>query len=330
MQNHERPHLRNKRILLLPTLPALLLLCGFNWGFFAHKEINRAAVFTLPAEMLRFYKSNLDYISQQAVAADKRRYVVEEEAARHYLDMESYGEGIFHNPPRSWKKAAEKFGKDTLLEHGILPWHILLMTERLTKAFLNRDSVRILRYSADLGHYLADAHVPLHTTRNYNGQLTGQTGIHAFWETRIPELFSGEYDYFVGKAQYIGDLPGATWAIIFESHRAADSVLSLEASLDEKFPSDRKYTVYLKNNRPVRNYSESYARAYRGRLSGMVERRMTKAILSIGNFWYTAWVNAGQPDLNHLHYKPLTNAELSLQEKENKDHKGAKMLGREE
>src|SRR5690606_15298411 len=30
-----------------------------KWGFFAHKEINRAAVFTLPAEMIRFYKSNL-------------------------------------------------------------------------------------------------------------------------------------------------------------------------------------------------------------------------------------------------------------------------------
>ena len=45
----------------------------------------------------------------------------------------------------------------------------------------------VLRTAADLGHYLADAHVPLHTTGNYNGQRTNQTGIHALWETHNVE-----------------------------------------------------------------------------------------------------------------------------------------------
>jgi hypothetical protein len=58
------------------------------------------------------------------------------------------------------------------------------MLNRLTRAFKEHDRERILRYSADLGHYIGDAHVPLHCTRNYNGQLSGQHGIHGFWESR--------------------------------------------------------------------------------------------------------------------------------------------------
>src|SRR3546814_10784540 len=96
------------------------------------------------------------------------------------------------------------------------------MTHRLTDAFLRRDSVRILRYSADLGHYLADAHVPLHTTENYNGQLSDQTGIHAFWESRLPELFATGYDLFTGKAHYIRNIPQETWRIVRDSHRSEE------------------------------------------------------------------------------------------------------------
>ena len=33
-------------------------------------------------------------------------------------------------------------------------------------------------------------------------------------------------------------------------------------------------------------------------LSGMVERRMIAAITEVASFWYTAWVDAGQPQLD--------------------------------
>jgi hypothetical protein len=35
----------------------------------------------------------------------------------------------------------------------------------------------ILFIAADLGHYIADAHMPLHTSDNHDGQLTDQKGI---------------------------------------------------------------------------------------------------------------------------------------------------------
>jgi hypothetical protein len=73
-----------------PFLP--VLLTGFRWGFFAHKKINRLAVFTLPATMAGFYKKNLEYITEAAVNPDRRRYAIPEEAPRHYIDLDDYGD----------------------------------------------------------------------------------------------------------------------------------------------------------------------------------------------------------------------------------------------
>lgn len=95
--------------------------------------------------------------------------------------------------------------------------------------FRKKDINGILRTASDLGHYVGDAHVPLHTTSNYNGQLSNQLGLHAFWESRIPELFADkQYDYFVGKAEYIKDVPSFIWQTALESHTLVDSVLAIE------------------------------------------------------------------------------------------------------
>lgn len=176
-----------------------------NWGFFAHERINRLAVFTLPPEMIGFYKKNIRYITEASVNPDRRRFSSVDEAPRHYIDLDHYGDSALYKMPRYWQAAVQKYSEDTLKAYGIVPWHINRMYYSLKEAFLIRDPERILKISAELGHYIADAHVPLHTTENYNGQLTGQEGIHAFWESRLPELFSDDFDYFVGKAEYISN-----------------------------------------------------------------------------------------------------------------------------
>jgi hypothetical protein len=174
-----------------------------QWGFFAHKKINRLATFTLPPPMFGFYKEHIEYLTEHAVDPDKRRYAVKGEAPRHYIDIDHYGFSIderFNNVPKRWTDAVEKFTEDTLNEYGIVPWHIVNMKYRLQKAFEEKDVDKILKYSADIGHYIGDAHVPLHTTENYNGHLTNQKGIHGLWETRLVEINDVNYDYFVGKS----------------------------------------------------------------------------------------------------------------------------------
>ncbi|HRN42947.1 MAG TPA: S1/P1 Nuclease, partial [Vicingus sp.] len=91
---------------------------------------------------------------------DKRRYAVEGEAPRHYIDLDHYvkdGEDPFDVVPKPWTKAVEKFTEDTLQAYGIVPWHVNLMVMRLTKAFEEKDVDKILRVSADLGHYIGDS-----------------------------------------------------------------------------------------------------------------------------------------------------------------------------
>ncbi len=215
---------------------------SFCWGFFAHKKINYYAVFLLPPQMMMLYKPNIDFISEHAIDPDKRRYAVAAEGPRHYIDIDYYGKYPYAELPRNYKVAVAKFGEDTLMANGIVPWHVQTMLARLTAAFKEKSFSKIMRNSTEIGHYIADAHVPLHACSNHNGQLTNQKGIHGFWESRVPELLADkEFDFFIGKAEYIKNPSEFIWARVLESGKAADSVLLIEKELTRQFPPDKKY-----------------------------------------------------------------------------------------
>lgn len=288
--------------------PILLVicLCGATesvyaiWGFFAHKRINRLAVMTLPAEMFPFYKKHIRYITENAINPDARRYVVEGEAPKHYIDIDVYGDSAIYKMPRKWKDAVAKYTEDTLKAYGISPWNVYWMKHRLTKAFKEKNAKEILRLSAEIGHYIGDSNVPLHTTENYNGQLTNQYGIHGFWESRLPELYSDDYNYFFEDAQYIERPLDAAWSAVTQAHLALDSVLTIERELTLKIGEDKKYSFETRNGRNIKVYSKVFSNAFHQELNGQVERQMRASIQMVGDFWYTCWVDAGQPDLQLL------------------------------
>ncbi|HSI89699.1 MAG TPA: zinc dependent phospholipase C family protein [Adhaeribacter sp.] len=299
-----------KRLLLFLLINAMLLpLKTAGWGFYAHRRIDRLAVFTLPPEMIGFYKKHIVYITETSTKPDSRRTIVPGEAPKHYIDIDIYGDSAVYKMPRFWKEAVAKYGEDTLMAYGIVPWHINLMKFQLTEAFKARDADKILRLSSEMGHYIADACVPLHTTHNYNGQFTGQRGIHALWESRLPELLAHNYDFFVGPATYIDNPQHRAWDAVTRSHLALDSVLSFEKKVTAEFDEDRKYSFEDRNGVNTRVYSRDFCEAYHRKLNGQVERQMRYAIALTGSFWYTCWVDAGQPDLNKL-------AGISEQEKQ--------------
>lgn len=193
--------------------------------------------------------------------------------------------------------------EDHFSEYGIVPYQLEMHLARLTYAFEKKDLWMILRLSSEFGHYIADAHVPLHTTENYNGQLTNQVGIHAFWESVIPEFFAEkEFDFFVGKAEYIENPKDFIWDIVIQSHSHLDSVLAIELRLSQTFDSDRQYCYDERLGRTVRMQCESYAKAYMKAMGTMVEDQMRASIHAVGSLIYTAWVNAGQPVLDDAQY----------------------------
>jgi len=193
--------------LFLSFISFLSLFTSSNedWGFFGHKKINELAIYALPNELRSFYKFHSEEIIKWSVAPDQRRYVIAEEGMKHYIDLDLYDSFPL---PKYWNQAVEKFGKEYLEERGVVPWNTFFVYHGLVKAMAAKDYKRIVKISADLGHYIADAHVPLHTTSNYNGQFSGQHGIHAFWESRLPELYFETYDLFTSRASDIEDVQG--------------------------------------------------------------------------------------------------------------------------
>lgn len=244
------------------------------------------------------------------------------------IERDTLAAWLLENPTlekRAFKKA---FAVEKLTEHGILPWHLALVQHRLTEAFREKNKAKVLRLAADLGHYVGDAHVPLHATSNYNGQKTGQTGLHAFWESRVPELFADEsWTFWVGKPTYLDDPSTAFWATVFESHRLADSVLTVERQLRKDFPESQQLEPVDRNGQISMQPSRAFAAEFDRRLGHMAERRMRAAVWLTASCWLTAWADAGQPDLTQL---PQNQ---SVMEKETSflgRFFGQKMLGRGE
>lgn len=248
--------------------------------------------------MAFFYKKHINHITEHAVDPDKRRYAIKEEAPRHYIDLDDYGDSAIYKLPKYWNQAVELYTRDTLIKYGTVPWHVQTMKYRLTEAFINNDVQKILKYSAEIGHYIGDAHVPLHTTKNYNGQLTNQVGIHGLWESRIPELYAQNYDMWIGKAAYIDNTQLKIWDAVKGANAALDSVLNFEQQVREKLPEDKWYGFEQRGAGMTKVFSQEYVKEYNEQLNGMVERQMRRAIKLTADFWFTCWVDAGQPDLN--------------------------------
>lgn len=305
---------RVKIIVILCFIAILIPQKGYSWGFWGHQRINRQAVFSLPPEMIGFFKTNIEYITEHAVDPDKRRYAIDGEAPRHFIDLDHFCTFPCDDFPKKWDDAVNEYTEDTLQAFGVVPWHIQTMMKRLTRAFKQKDLQAILKNSTEIGHYIADSHVPLHTTENYNGQMTDQKGIHGFWESRLPELFNEDYDFFVGKAEYVEKPLEFAWANILNAHSKMPDVLSMEKELDKTFPSDQKYSYETRNQLNIKTYSKEYSHAYHQKMKGMVETQMRLSMKHIADTWLTCWVNAGSPNLDDVKFQKIIIKEEPIKE----------------
>jgi len=271
------------------------------WGYWAHRKINNKAIETLPKGMSGFYKYYIDYLTEHAVDPDKKRFCDMNEGPHHFIDLDHYCDYPCDSFPRYWKDAIAKYSEDTLNKYGVVPWYIGLKYYDLVHAFMDQDADRILKISANLGHYIADSYVPLHATINYDGQLTGQNGIHAFWESTVPEFLSYTYNYDVGPAKFINDVNKFTWTGILGSESEIDSVLTTERELLKSMPMDKIYCYEInRNNKITPTFSDQFIITYNTRLHDMAQRRLRSSIFAVGSLWMSAWVEAGQPDLDKL------------------------------
>ncbi len=286
---------------LFPALMLFVLIAFSSWGFLMHRTLTQLSVYQLPKEMQPFFYQNMEALVKHSVRPDERRSKDSTEAPKHFIDLEGFGEEPAYQMPHDWKAAVVKYSEDSLVKYGFVPYWVIVMQERLTNAFRAQNSDSILFYATDLAHYIQDAHVPLHTTINYDGQLTDQKGLHSLWESVVPELTLESFDLKGRKkARYIQNKEERIWDAVRGSFALVPGVLENEKAATKAFTDSTKYRWQKRNGKDVRYYTREFALAYAKLLGPTINQQALKAVDAVADFWYTAWVDAGKPDLQKL------------------------------
>jgi hypothetical protein len=280
----------------------ILIMAGIvcsSWGFLGHRTIHQLAIYELPPSMRYFFHRNMTELVKSSIRPDQRRNQDKEEAPKHFIDLELYGDSAAWKMPLLYKDAVKKYGKDSLFKCGYVPYQVVAMKEKLTAAFRTGNKDSIIFYATDLGHYISDAHVPLHVTENYDGQLTNQKGMHSLWESMIPEIEISQYDLRGRhKAKYLKHPERAIWRAVRQSWKLLPQVFAEEKAVTRSFTETEKYRVQMRNGREYRSYTSAFAKAYSARLGESINKQLIRSANMVADFWYTAWVDAGCPNLN--------------------------------
>ncbi|CAN5766635.1 hypothetical protein BH11BAC3_BH11BAC3_47910 [soil metagenome] len=290
-------HLPKKPVIFFLTI-VVVITCS-SWGYLVHKTSMQLAVYKLPKAIQPFFYKNMDYLVENAGRPDKRRNTDSTEAPKHFIDLEKFGENAAYKMPFKWDDAVSKYSLDTLKTYGYVPYEIMFMKQQLTAAFKTGNADSILFYATDMGHYIGDANVPLHTTENYDGQLTDQVGIHSLWETMIPEIEISNFNlYDKHKATYLAKPAERIWKAIRKANALVPEMLAAEKMVTLQFTPDKKYRTQIRRGKEVKYYTSDFAKAYSKALGNTVNEQLLSTSDMIADFWYTAWVDAGKPALD--------------------------------
>lgn len=260
------------------------------WGKTGHEATNKISIEAVPGELREFYQIYLSDIVKLAMAADHAKNSDPAERPRHFIDIDLYGEYPFAQLPEDYETAKKKFGEEILIGRGIVPWQIERTYDELVKAFKETNLRDVLRHSAWLGHYVGDAHVPLHTTANHDGQLTGQKGLHSYFESRLLDKHIKPEEIKPAQGQKISDKPHKlAFRWVRESYSYLQPLLDADAANGGK-TNKRNLDGFAKVAKPI------------------AVDRLTKGCARVASLWYSAWVEAEKPSLSELSRKKDVSA----------------------
>lgn len=259
------------------------------WGLEVHQFIVARAIDILPEPIRPFFEANRAFIVERAIDPDLWRSAgFTEEPPNHFLDLDAYGPYPFKDLPREYDEAVKKHGVEKLKQNGLVPWRTHEIAGRLIRGFealhkngqYARSDIRF--FSAIIGHYIADAHVPLHSVLNYNGQLTGQTGIHYRWESDLFLRYQNKLVLKPGPLRRIANERDYIFETLLESSQLAAAVLAAD-----------KEAI---GNRDV--YDDQYFETLFARTRPILEKRLSDSITGVASMIASAWEQAGKPALS--------------------------------
>jgi hypothetical protein len=264
------------------SLPVILICTLFfiGWGWVGHKIINFNTILSALPEM-EFFEYWADSLEAHASDADYRKSIDPDEGPRHYIDIDNYPEflatGMIN---QNFDSLVAIHGYNFVIDQGVLPWAILGRLDSLQTAFENGEWRNAMLHASDVGHYIGDMHMPLHLTRNYNGQYTGQYGIHSRYESNMIGQYSNQIVYDGDTLIYIENLSDYVFNIIYDNYVYVDSVLK----------ADSIATAFAGGTTGAAYYAKLWelTKPFTILLFKNASYKLTCLI-------YSAWINAGSP-----------------------------------
>jgi hypothetical protein len=255
------------------------------WGFEPHKLIMERAIPLLPPEIRAFFQRFQTTIVEHAIDPDLWRTAGwEDEPPRHFLDMDAYGPHPFTKLPRDYAEAVNRYGRDFVVKNGLVPWRSAEIYGKLVEAFTQKSGYareNIKFFSSVLSHYVADAHVPFHAVINYDGQLTGQSGIHSRFETELVERYRTTLKIDPKPVTAVGPIRDFVFDTLTTGFPLAQTILEADkaAAAGREVYDDEYFTLFFSKVQPI------------------VERRLAESITSTAAVITAAWIEAGRPAL---------------------------------
>ena len=266
--------------LLFPFPLVLLWLMLSGWGSVGHKKINQNMASCLPSPIAFLKPAWTTVVTNNASQADYRKNQDPYESPRHYIDIDNYPEFLLSGSiAQVYDSVVARHGSSFVIDQGILPWATLATFDSLKACFTRQDWNKSALFAADLGHYVGDGHMPLHITKNYDGQYTGQSGVHSRYETTMVSRFTSQIVYPADSAQVIQDVAEYVFNYLYFDYKYVDSVLLADS--------------YAKTVGSVG--SDAYYQALWARSGNFTILMMRNASDALANLIYTAWVEAGSP-----------------------------------
>lgn len=275
--------MRTLRVLLLAALVAATPRPAHAWSFEVHKFIMARAIALLPAEIRPFFQKYETSIVEHAVDPDLWRTAGWlEEPPRHFVDMDAYGPYPFKELPHGYDEAVKRYGLEFVQKNGTLPWRTEEIYTKLVEAFAqkadySRDNIRF--FSSVIAHYAADAHVPFHAALNYNGQLTGQWGIHSRFEGELFDRYQSQLALTPGAPAPIG----TPREFVFQTLTSGFTFVQPILDADKAAVQGRD------------EYDDAYFALFFGKVKPILEKRLSESIGAVASIITAAWVEAGRP-----------------------------------
>jgi len=201
----------------------------------------------------------------------------------HFIDIDNYTDFVKnHHIEENFAAVCTKYGKDFVIKNGTLPWATDSTYKALVENFRIKNWNQAALTAADLGHYVADGFMPFHTTANYDGQLTGQTGIHARYEEAMIDQHIDEINLKETPGKKVDQVQSFIFKYLYANNRKIEPILLVDED-----------ALKISGGQ----YNDIYYRFFWEKTKLLTVKQLRKATETLATLIYTAWIEAGKPEI---------------------------------